>query len=261
MTRPLLALVVEPGEGRAMRPLVGALGRSVEVRSLGRCALRPDGVLASSSAAARRAPAGVPLATRLDGSVLVAGRRLIVPNGGLDVDSFRPSGPLVRARWRERLGLPPVVVADVATLAPADRQEALRTCSAAVVGAEDLAVALALGTPVITDPAAAAAAGAVDGLHVVVADAGEGLAAAEDLAADRHRCARIGAAGRRLAEERLDLGRAAAFVAAALFVVPPPAGPLGHLESRLQELHLPPVARLRDRVAAALDPLSSGARP
>jgi hypothetical protein len=157
----------------------------------------------------------------------------------LDLVGLWPVSPFVRRRWRRRLGLPECFVAEVgvATAPPLDDRtayEALFLCAAAVVDAEHLLPALALGTPVVCGSDAAAAAGAVDGEHVVVADtAAEARAAADALAGDDVRAAALARAGRHLV------------------VVPAaPAGPEGRVGAALAELGTPPGSDVARRVAA-----------
>jgi len=269
--RPLVALVVELGAGAVLRPLVRAIAGYADVRALGRCASLPDAALASGPVAAFLAPEDVPVATWHDGEVVVAGESISVPLNGLDVRSVRPYGTLVRRRWRERLGLPEHHVVVLDDLPEADRPEALRTCAAAVVGAADLPLALALGTPVVTDARSAVAAGAIDDVHVALAIGTDPAALAAELARDDARAARLGLTGRRLVEQTLDLGSVARHVLAALARADPARPPASfprdpasraeaRLETRLRELHTPVGSEILLRVADATA-LLTGAAP
>ena len=114
-----------------------------------------------------------------------------------------PVSPFVRRRWRRRLGLPETFVARLGVPGAPDADAAtaaaaLFTCSAAVVGVDAVELALALGTPVVCDAEVAGTVGAVDEIHVAVADGTRADAAAEALAGDDARAARLGRNGRRL---------------------------------------------------------------
>lgn len=244
---PLVGLVVEPGEGGVLRPIVRALMAMVEVRSLGRCTRTPDLVLASGEAAAKRTTVER-MAVCVSGGVRVGDVVVPVPAGALDVFAVLPRGPLVRRRWQEQLGRPDgwTVLAD--GVPPADRPEVLAVCSAAVVSGDDLALALALGTPVVTTAAAARSIGALDNEHVVVAgDGDDAIVVASLLAVDEARAAAVGAAGRRLAEAQLDIVALARQILSAAGLESGP-GSVTNLDSRLRELHTPPGSRIRNRV-------------
>ena len=272
-TRAVVGLVVDPGESGVLRPLVRAMLTMAEVRSLGRCSRTPDAVLASSEAAAHRiqpklarllaesasqranfAGGGdreVAVAVCGDVGIRVGDVLVPRPEGALDVSAVLPRGLLVRRRWQERLGRPDrwTIVAD--GVAAEDRPEALTVCSTAVVSESDLALALALGTPTVTSAAAARSVGAVDGEHVVVAGpADDPIVLASALAVDEIRAAALAAAGRRLAEDQLDIVALARRVLDLAGLASDP-GLATNLQERLRELHTPPASRMHTRVASA----------
>ncbi len=67
---------------------------------------------------------------------LVARGAILVPPVGLEVDRWPPLSPLVRSRWRERLGLPVEHVVEVdGNVEPIEGERALQVASVAVVRA------------------------------------------------------------------------------------------------------------------------------
>jgi hypothetical protein len=247
-------VVGEVGATEAVRPLVRALARRADVRALDR-APAPDAVLAVGAAAVERTPEGVPVAVVDDGVVRVDGVEIALPGGGVDTAAWPPIAPHVRRRWRRRLGLAADLVVDVATLAAEDRPTALAVAASAVVGVDDLPLALALGCPTVTAAAAAATVGAVDGVHVVLGGRAEAVA----LAADEHRSGPLSRRGHELARERLDPAPAAAALLQAWGLGP--TGPVARLDERLAELGTAPAAPVRRRVADALAPLTPTGGP
>jgi hypothetical protein len=201
--------------------------------------------------------ADVLLVPRLPGShdTSSPSRAITWPLPSIDVTAHPPLTPFVRERWRARLGLPAtlVVVAgfDAPTALPAAATpSALALCSAAAVRGPYTLLALALGTPLATDAVEAARVGARDDHDVVVTPPRDALAAADDLAADPRRAARIGWAGRLLAERAHDVRPAARRLAERLGLLGqerPGDGP----QARLDELGTPrgalPAARALDR--------------
>jgi hypothetical protein len=160
----------------------------------------------------------------------------------VDARTRLPVSPFVRRRWRRRLGLPEEFVVRLDVTGGPEASEdvveaALFTCSAAVVGREYVALALALGTPVVCDADVAGAIGATDGTHVTVASGAGVEEAARALAGDDIEAARLARNGRRLVVDR---STAAA---------PAPGDRLG---AALDELGTPPghptAERLRRRV-------------
>lgn len=184
----------------------------------------------------------------------------VVPAPAIDGSQWRPVMPFVRKRWRRRLGLPADLVARVGvaggpTLDDDTAADALFLCAAAVVGPGHVLRSLALGTPTVCDAAVADLVGAVDGEHVVVADASWAPDAAAELAADMERAARLGRAGRRLIEQRHDLAASARRVAAVLSLpgVGPP--PLAAVAGMLEGLGTPVGAPISARLAGAIGTL------
>ncbi len=195
---------------------------------------------------------------------------LTLSRSGIDGRDVRPLPPFVRARWRQRLGLPDdldvaVGVAGAPALDEATTRTALALAPAAIVAGGWLVPALALGTAVVTDAESAAAVRAVEGRDVEIAAAApEGLAgpaagaraATRALGADWRRAAALGWAGRLLVEERHDLATVARALAAALGLVAPATpgdvlDPAGRLQASLDELHTPPFARVAVRARSA----------
>jgi len=172
----------------------------------------------------------------------------------VDSSSWWPVSPFLRRRWRRRLGLPDVFVAEVGVRGAPELDErtageALFLCAAAVVGPSHLLPALALGTPTVCTSDAAAAVGAEDGVHVVVTDGGAAHDAALALADDDERAALLARAGRALVDERR--GTTADGVDA--------AGPVEVLTSALAELGTPPGSDVTRRVAAHVASLGPSA--
>ncbi|QYG92587.1 hypothetical protein HC251_09155 [Iamia sp. SCSIO 61187] len=249
--RPVVAVVAAgPGATDPLRPLVRALASHVEVRSADRSAT-PAAYLVAGAAALGTVPDDVPVAVAEDGR-LVIGRGegavdVDLPAGvGVDSAAWPPVPPHVRRRWRARLGLADDLVVDVRAIDPDDVPTALTVAAAAVVPAAHLPLALALGCPAVTTASAAAAVGAVDGLHVVVGD----RAAADALAGDDRRCALLSRQGRHLAVTALDPRRAAEALVRGWDLAP--TGPVARLDQRLSELGTAPASPVRRRVAEAV---------
>ncbi len=246
--RRVVAVLAERGATAPLRGLVAALSTTVEVRAASR-ALAPDAVLATSATAARRAPDGVPVAVLDGGRLRVEGAEPIeLPAGPtIATSAWPPLAPLVRRRWRERLGLAPDLVVAVEEISADDRPTALAVAAAAVVGSADLPLALALGCPTVTSASTAAAIGAVAGVHVVVG----GRVEAETVAVDDARAASLSRHGRALAVDALDAERAAALLLAA-WGFGADLGPVARVDARLAELGTAPATPIRRRVADAL---------
>lgn len=239
-----MGVVAERGATEAARPLVRALARSVEVRALDRA---PDAAAVLALGPTVGAGEGRPVARVADGLVTVEAERIALPAGAVvDTATAPPLPPHVRRRWRERLGLPPLLVVDTAALVTDDVPTALAVAAAAVVDADHLPLALALGCPTVTDAAAAVTIGAVAGVHVVVGGRDE----ADAVAADDHRAAALSRQGRALAVTALDPAAAAAAVLVALGLTA--TGPVARVEARLDELGTTPAAPVRRRAAEAL---------
>lgn len=244
--RKVVAVVAWPGSTEAVRPLVAALARHVEVRALSR-APAPDAVLITHPRARHRAPAGLRDAV-VDGDVLRVGTAALPLPGSTSVATaaWPPLAPHVRARWRQRLGLDPDLVIATVAWSPDDVPTGLAVAAAAVVDRLRLPLALALGCPVVTDAAAAEAVGAADGDHVVVG----GWIEAEALARDQRTAARLSRRARQLARDRLDPDVTVGRLLAQWGWVP--SSPGARLQRALDELGTGPSAPIRRRCRDAL---------
>ena len=286
MSGPVLELLVAPGTSDRIAPLTCRLASWCDPRAPDRTLGRATARLASSwrapaleqALADGEPPVGLWVAGLAEaeaaGSMLercrvvvtdrpeVAGHldAVVIPRPALEPTDYRPLTPFVRSRWRKRLGLATDLVVDVRTRRPEggtalpDRlvPTALAVAAAAISDDRWLDVALALGTPVVTDADSARSIGAVDGDELVTASPGEAEEAARKLGQDLARAAALGRAGRRRCERRHDLRTPAAEVAARL-------GLTGHaldaehmVRRRLGELWTPPDARISARASAAL---------
>jgi len=213
------------------------------------------------------------LAARLD-VVVVRGRRrpagidadrvVHLATGTVDTSRHPPVAPALRREWRALLGLPDdlVVTADH----PADHRmgdahlpSLLAVAAAAVVRGPSLSTALALGTPVVTDPVEARRIGAIDGEHVVVAAPTDAHRVAEALGRDLPRAAALGRRARRLAETRLDLRSTARAVAQRLGLISSNQGPYAGFEAALRSLHTPLGDPVTWRATGRLAPLDVSA--
>lgn len=283
----VIALAATGGSARRAIPLLAVLGRGATVVSWHRWRAEherpevPDAIVVADVAALEGLPP-VALAVWLQGpgdraaaerhgarilltdqpDLAVDGVVLVHPSS-LDVARVEPTAPLVRARLRDRAGLPEVLVTRSgaqASLSEAD----LRVASVAVVADRDLPSALALGTPIVTSAASARRLGAEPGRDLVVAPEGEAGDAALRLALDPERAARCSAGARRFAERHLDLGPVAGAVQLALGLrSEAPVSPTSALDDRLDELAAPPGGWVRTRMAelVALDDPELGQTP
>lgn len=284
MSRPPLELLVAPGTGERIAPLAHRLMRWCDPRAADRALPRPAARLASSwrapSLEAALGEGEPPLALWVSGggevkaAAALLGRcqvvltdqpeliarlgeaALLVPGPGLDPRVHRPLTPFVRSRWRSRLGFPADFVVDARAGSDAVPERlvptALALAGAAVVDTRWLDLALALGTPVVTDAASARRAGATSGTEVLVADPGEAGSVAADVAGDLPRAAALGCAGRRLCERRHDLGGAAAELVRRLQVSVPLRSAEALVQQRLDEMWAPPDAQVAVRARAAV---------
>ena len=286
MSGPILELLVTPGTGDRIAPLVRRLASWCDPRAPDRSLDAPTARLASSW----RAPGlqhalsdGQPpvalwvtglAEVKAAGSLLgrcrvvvtdhpeVAGDldAVVIPRPTLDPAQHRPVTPFVRARWRRRLGLADTLVVDVraghAAASPPLPERlvptALALTAAAVVDDRWIDVALALGTPVVTDASSARRIDATDGLEVVTASPEEAEEAARALARDLPRAAALGRAGRRHCERRHDLRTPAAEVAARLGLADQALDAEQTVRRHLGELWTPADARVAARATAAL---------
>jgi hypothetical protein len=180
---------------------------------------------------------------------LDATRTLVIPGDLVDVDAHPPLSPFVRARWRERLGLPTHLVVRVGYPDPWPTDDAaivaaLAVCSAAAVRGPWTTTALALGTAVVTDESEAERLGARNGVDLRIAEPVSALAQSEALAADWPQAGRLGHGARRLIEEQHSWSALARAVLSRLGVEPPrlPHFPLAGLQARLDDLDTPPAS-------------------
>ncbi|MDH3682319.1 MAG: hypothetical protein OEV40_20485 [Acidimicrobiia bacterium] len=207
-----------------------------------------------------------------------AGDRGVWVGDGVDVRGTVPLTPFVRSRWRARTGLPGDLVIHVgppptrvggggagtgdAGIQSAEAHEAiadelvptgLAVAAAVVATGPTLAAALAWGAPTVTDAASAAAIGAIDGEHVLVASPDEMHDVATRLANDHARGGMLGRQGRRLVEQTHDVVDAAALTAQRLGLRDEAApAPLDVLSVRLAELWVTDDAAIVERVGASL---------
>lgn len=197
----------------------------------------------------------VPLTSRAE---LVDFGAVLVPSRGIDVGRYPVLPPLVRARYRLALGLPERLVVAVDQAAkPLDAATNLALVAAAVVTGPWLPLALALGTPFVTSPAAAQRFGLRPGLDVEVAQRpGDADRIASAIAIDQDRASALSRRGRRFAEQHLDLSHPARQVRVRLSLSAAPVieNPMATFESRLAELGTPDDSRLRLRLGDALAP-------
>ena len=168
---------------------------------------------------------------------------------------------MIRSRHRLALGLPERLVVAVDQAAkPLDAATTLALVAAAVVTGPWLPLALALGTPFVTSPAAAQRFGLRPGVDVEVAQRpGDADRIASAIAIDQDRASSLSQRARRFAEQHLDLSRPARQVrdrldlSADLVVDDATA----MFEARLAELGTPEDSRLRLRLVEALAPFPS----
>lgn len=198
---------------------------------------------------------------------------IFVPDRTL-VHRTRPILPFVRRRLREGRGLPSVVVAcgehttwlwlavdqgvmeaERLTRAQADTAAGIASAVAAVGRA--LPTALAWGAPTVTDHASATALGAVDGVHVLVAESyDERIDLARELAEDEARATPLAWQGRRLMETRHDLLRSARdFLTALDLPTHRAGGPGARWRDALSSLSTPENSPVRAWIGSLVAPL------
>lgn len=169
-------------------------------------------------------------------------RLVRVPVPGIELDDWPATMPHVRARRRGADGHPDPMILDATPAgtasARADLATELALASVAAVDMRWAIPALALATPTVTDLQTAQRLGALDGVHVVIAERGDQLDAARDLSVDEHRVARLAREGRQLVERRHDRGAAAMKVARLLGLYRQPHGPRALLAARICELEV-----------------------
>jgi hypothetical protein len=270
-----------------VEPLVRALGRFAVVRAPDRALATPDARVATSTDAPGLPDAlhdeAVPLAVALrEGeeppaelvahvSALLVARRpgmppfgapvVAWPHPSIDTAAHPPLSPLVRRRWRRMLGLPDELVVvlgfdPVTPLPDAAIASALAICDAAAVRGPWTLLALALGTPLVTDALSAQRLGARDDREVALATPANAVEEARHLAGDVRRATRLGAGGRRLAEQVHDVAPYALALARRLGIVVAER-PHDVLQARLTELGTPPGAHVMLRALAAAEPFVS----
>jgi hypothetical protein len=169
-------------------------------------------------------------------------------------DEARPYAPYPRDRIRRARGLPEAVVGEVgagelvwdsSVVDPKFRSTILVTASAVVADRSAVVEALAYGAPTVTDPATAAAIGAVPGEHLLVgSDVEQRRALAAGLALDMATAARLSWAGRRLFEEAFSVTHLIRRVERAAVR---PAGPADRIAAVLDDLGTPTEAPIRRR--------------
>ena len=274
--RRVLALLAAPGTTTRAVALLGLLGEHADIVSWHRRGdVEPHAVVATSiaSLSVLRSTPPVPTAVwvqhheQIDEATaagvtllltsqpeLVARGAVLVPPVGIDVGRWPAVAPLVRARWRERMGLPASYVVRVeGGVEPEGGERALMVASAAVVSGPATLLALALGTPVVTSVDTARRLGLRPGRDAEVqGNADAALKVAEAIAADAPRAAALSRRARRCAEHHLDLRRPARIVAERLGLVGSSLGPEHLVERRLRELGLPVSSPTWRRVDAAL---------
>jgi hypothetical protein len=287
---PTVEVLVGLRTDASVEPLVRALARYAAVRAPERSLAPPDARLATSTDAPGLRDAlrddTIPLAVALQhgeqpsaevserASALLLARRpespgipsfaapvVAWPDPSVDAAAHPPLSPLVRRRWRRALGLPDELVV-VIGFGPATRlpeaaiPSALATCDAAAVRGPWALIALALGTPLVTDDATARRIGARDEQEIALEAPGATSAAAHDLARDERRAARLGTAARRLAEQVHDVAPSAHAVARRLGLVRVPT-PGALLQEHLAELGTPTGSPVALRARVACDPFLS----
>jgi hypothetical protein len=277
----VLGLVARPGEGEELRPLVRDLTAWCHVRALHDLPHPPDAVLATSPAALAQIPYGwhgpaavwleapehlpapgaaawhpfVVVTTTAELAVEVGPDALLVGGPLTGFPDREQVSPLLRRRWRERRELPAHLVVDTSV----DHEDHLAVAAAAVVDFESLPLALALGTPCVTTPSAAAALHLTDGRDVLVADdlPAARLRAAE-LAADEVTASRLSRVGSRTARDRSPR-QVARTLARRLGLLTSPDDQWHRALGRLEDLGLPPGSPVRQRVFDAFAPFEPAA--
>jgi hypothetical protein len=230
---PRMGILAEPGSAPGFVALVRALSPWCRPQATGPA---PVAWLASSPAAAGDHR---PVAVWTDGVVATPDGPVTFPYPGFDLRSYLPMAPVVRRRWRSRLGLPATLVVDAGEVPDDLAPTALALASVVVATGARLAEALAWGAPCVTDAASAAAIGAGEG-EVAIG------ASPHDIAGDDGWASALSAGGRRLAERRLDQHAAARRVAGALGLV----HSAGAAHRVLDEMHAPANSPIRRRVDA-----------
>lgn len=183
---------------------------------------------------------------------------VMLPRPAIDARAHPPVSPAVRARFRRLLGIPDelVVVIGFETATPLSDlavPSALALAHAAAVRGPHLLLALALGTPTVTDRESARAIGAVDDRDVAVADAGDELRTARELGDDVRRAARLGWGARTLVERAFDAAPAARDIALRTGLSDD-AATATNVAARLRELGTPDGSPVATRALEACEP-------
>lgn len=287
--RPTVELLATHRPVSELRPLLHALARFADLHASDTSLTRPQARVATSTTAIGLGDAlrdDIPLAVALSageepaaeiteraevllvpclpgatGSPEPPARTVTWPVLSIDTRAHPPLTPFVRARWRAHLGLPdPFVVVlgfdRSSALRAAAVPSALAVCSSAAVRGPHALLALALGTPLVTDAPEAERLGARDDHEVLVAAAVDAPVAAEGLATDTHRAVRLGWAARLLAERAHDVRPAALEVAKRLGLAGS-EGPGSALQVRLDELGTPRGAPPAARALSRCEPFLS----
>jgi hypothetical protein len=181
-----------------------------------------------------------------------------LPRPAIDARAHPPVSPAVRARFRRMLAIPDdlVVVIGFDPATPLSERavpSALALARAAAVRGPNLLLALALGTPTVTDAGSARTLDAVDGRDVVVAEPGDVVRTARELGDDMRRAARVGWSARRLVERSHDVGPLAREIARRTGLLPDTT-PVANVVERLQELGTPDGSPVTAGALAACEP-------
>jgi len=278
MRRPMVDLVVGRVSPPAVHQLARALSPWVDLRvpgtsgggAVGRLVVAPQPVdpshpLARSTAyvlldATTSPPpgsVGALLAVGADNDLPVEAIRIPASVGA--AATRRPVPPAVRARWRNRAGLPSdltIPPGRIESLDGAVLDTALAAAAAVWATGATAEVALALGAPLVTDGETAEHYGLTAGVDALVVDADDAATALESIAADDVLAARLSFASRRAAE-RCDLHSVAQRLVLALGWHDHGV-PALRVAARLDELGTPLDASVRMRALAHELVLSEG---
>lgn len=270
MTLPVLALRRSGRPDPLLDQLVLALRRWMVVRdgwssesadawliaaSCGMCAMPPEG--SAVAVWVDLAPPDPPLRERAAVLVGPSGTALpppglLLPPAGRDVGRHAWMPPLVRQRWRLRLGLQPhLLVRLPAVVSPSLLRGELRWAAAVVAHGDAVVDALTAGAPVVTDARTAARLGLPSDAVEVARPGHEAEARAQGIARDLALASRLSWRGRRHAEAHHDVSTTAAELARRLGLLR--STPLlGGAPRRLAELWSDP-ATAADRLARVAD--------
>lgn len=267
---PVLALRSGGRPDPRLEQLVVALRRWVVVRSgwsigsadawlvaasCGESALPPEG---SATAVWVDTPPPVPQLWERAGvlvgttDTMLPQHGLVVPAAGRDVGRHVWMPPLVRCRWRLRLGLDPhLLVRLPAVVSPSLIRGELRWAAAVVAHGDAVVDALIAGAPAVTDAQTAARLGLPADVVEVARPGEEAEDRARGVAHDLALASRLSWRGRHHAEAHHDVSTIAAELARRLDLLRP-APMLGAAPQRLAELWSDP-ATAADRLARIAD--------